>query len=103
MRTIPSAALLGFALAAISMPAGADVDSPGRLVFDFMAEEQNVCSSFDDVSNDELHRDVPARAFFSTDASSFGEGGVLIWASFDFEADRRSVDIAGTDSDIAEC
>ncbi len=88
MKTSLQAASVALALTAIAMPARADVDSPGSLIFDFLAQEQTVYSSFADVPGDALFsRALTRQTFFSSDASSFGEGGVLVWAGFGLEGD----------------
>ena len=66
----------------LATEAGAGIDSPGWVSFHFLAEPDAVYQTFDQVPGDTLSY-ARARAFFSTDASSFEGTGVRIWTGFD--------------------
>jgi hypothetical protein len=67
----------------LSARAGAGIDSPGWVSFSFLAEPDAVYQRFEQVPEDAPLSQARARGYFSTDASSFGEYGVRIWAGFD--------------------
>jgi hypothetical protein len=74
-------ALAGLAAA----PARASFDAPGQAAFDFLADDQVVYGSWDDLPGDELFTHGWAEAYFSSDASVFGEGGAFVWLGFALE------------------
>ncbi len=69
----------------LSAEAGAGIDSPGRVSFEFLAEPDAVYQSLDQVPEDAWLSHVDAWAYFSTDASIFKDTGVRIWAGFELE------------------
>jgi hypothetical protein len=74
------AASLTFCLPGLSARAG--IDAPGTFVFDFISEPDFVFQSWTDVPEEGVR--IEADAFFSSDASTFGEDGVFIWIGFEF-------------------
>lgn len=72
-------------LSLISGYALAGIDCPGEMTFDFLAVESYGIQSFADIGPDAPFEPGEAQAWFSSDASSFGEMGVFIWAGFDLE------------------
>jgi hypothetical protein len=70
-------------LVGMSFPARAGIDAPGSIHFHWLAEGQTVLEEYPQLPPDaERFR---GRAYFSSDASSFGSNGVLIWGGFDLE------------------
>ena len=67
----------------LATEAGAGIDTPGWVSFHFLAEPDAVYQRFDQVPGAAPLSPAHARAFFSTDASSFEDTGVRIWAGFD--------------------
>lgn len=68
--------------------ARAGVDAPGAVICDFFADEQIRWESFDTLPAEAVFSEANTQdAFFSTDASRFGEAGVLIWAGFPLAGD----------------
>jgi hypothetical protein len=61
------------------------IDGPGVMTFDFLAVESYEIQSFTDLGPDAPFDPVEAEAWFSSDASSFGDSGVFVWAGFDLE------------------
>ncbi|MCK5803310.1 MAG: hypothetical protein KAI66_10780, partial [Lentisphaeria bacterium] len=62
----------------------AGVDAPGGLSFEFGAETSEACADLSGVE-DSFTEASWSEAYFSSDASQFGEQGVLIWAGFALE------------------
>jgi hypothetical protein len=69
-------------LAATSATAWAGVDAPGSMTFDFIADDSSVIEDWSELPDETVQ--LSATAYFSSDASSFGEDGVFIWAGFEF-------------------
>ncbi len=75
-------------LSLLARPALAGVDAPGQVLFDFLAEPDRIFGSFDQIPAEApFDRAETAEVFFSSDASSFGDKGVLMWAGFALEGD----------------
>ena len=67
----------------LAAEAGAAIDSPGWVSFHFLAEPDAVYQTFEQVPQGAPLSYTRTRAFLSTDASSFEDAGVRIWAGFD--------------------
>jgi hypothetical protein len=78
-------ALLLVLVYSVPRPARAGVDAPGTLTFDFVSSDSLVFQNWEQVPQEGVQMD--ATAYFSSDASRFGENGVLIWAGFEFLVD----------------
>ena len=88
---IPSRLAAGLCLLVLCLgagPARAGVDAPGDLGFEFLADEDQRYQAWLDVPDKAPFSETwTQEVFFSTDASAFGEDGVLIWAGFPLEGD----------------
>jgi hypothetical protein len=69
----------------LSTPAPGAVDAPAVVRLDFHAS-QTRWTGLEELPADLLFDPVAAQAYLSTDASGFGDSGVLLWASFELEA-----------------
>lgn len=70
--------LLGAAL-----PATAGMDAPGQMSFDFLAEEDSVYHDRSELPAEAPFAEGWAEAFFSSDASEFGQDGAFVWGGLD--------------------
>ncbi len=68
-----------------SLDAAAGWDTPGSMRFDLVWEPDRVISNWLDLPAEST--ELNAEAYFSSDASQFGEQGVLMWAGFNFTVD----------------
>lgn len=69
----------------LPVQAFAGIDAPGSASFYWDASEEEVYSGFPGIPEGETRDE--ARAYFSSDASSFGSDAALIWAGIDLESD----------------
>lgn len=66
----------------VAAPVAAGIDAPGMVSFQWLSEGEQILREFPDIPEDEPY--FEARAFFSSDASTYGaDYGVLIWAGFE--------------------
>lgn len=56
------------------------MDTPGSIAFDWLANNDQVISSIQEIPGTAVFAHFSSEAFFSSDASSFGEEGALIWS-----------------------
>ena len=71
-------------LSILPRPTQAGIDAPGGLTFDFGAPESSGCSDLNEVAGEQTDCTL-SKTYFSSQASSFGEQGLLIWTSFELE------------------
>ena len=64
-------------------PVLAAIDAPGQMSLDFLAEEELIYRNAADLPTDAPFVEAWADAFFSSDASEFGEDGAFIWAGIE--------------------
>jgi len=69
----------------IAAPAGAEIDSPGFVSFQFLAEPEAIYRTFEQVPADAPLSHTRTKAYLSSDASKIEDTGVRIWAGFDLE------------------
>jgi hypothetical protein len=88
IRTSKNICLLIFSVVLlVSGRVSAGIDTPGMVSFDFIPFDDQKLQSFEEIPNDTPFSSFGVNAFFSSDASRFGEEGVLIWAGFDLSSD----------------
>jgi len=78
-------ALLAALGALLASPARASFDSPGQASFEFLADDAATYPGWEDLPPDEAFLPGWAEAYFSSDASIFGEGGAFVWMGFSLE------------------
>ncbi|MBN2494362.1 MAG: hypothetical protein JXR96_07230 [Deltaproteobacteria bacterium] len=76
------------ALLASAAAARGGMDSPGSASFLLLADDGRVYRDFDTLPPEEQFVEGFAEAFFSSDASEFGEDGALVWIGFE-DSDRQ--------------
>ncbi|HUU00699.1 MAG TPA: hypothetical protein VM425_04575 [Myxococcota bacterium] len=101
MKTGQQTLLVILALALACSVARAGVDAPGGMTLDFTADDSTVFEDWSELPGDAVQ--LSATAYFSTDASSFGEDGVFIWAGFEFmKDDQRRYGMLLVDLDMSQ-
>lgn len=76
------ALVAGLLCGLVPWSAAAGIDAPGTVSFQWLSDQEQVLREFPDIPESEPY--FEARAFFSSDASTFGpEDGVLMWAGFE--------------------
>ena len=78
-RTVCLVALL------LASSARAQIDSPGFVSFNFLAEPDAIYRTFEQVPTGAPLSYTRTKAYFSSDASKFEDNGVRIWTGFDLE------------------
>lgn len=63
----------------------ASFDCPGRMEYEFFADEETRHFALETLAPDAEFTRGSAGAFFSSDASEFGDSGVLIWSAIQLE------------------
>jgi hypothetical protein len=81
-------AILTVCLVCLGMPGRslAGIDSPGWMSFDFLAEENMIYDKIEDLDDQTEFFETRVDAYFNTNASQFGDTGLLIWAGLELSS-----------------